>query len=280
MTSTDHIATNSDNGHKSHYPGGKGNTFRHIINEQPPHSIYIEPFLGAGSVMRHKQPAAVNIGIDLDRAAADIASQERAMAAPIADNGDTAGDYLPAPIATIGEPSAQFTFIQADALEWLAKHGPGLPQDALMYVDPPYLMSTRRAHRPLWRCELGTEDEHKRLIDILSGLPCMVQLSGYWSELYADLLSDWRYISFKSVTRGGSVATEYLWMNYGQPQQLHDSQWLGNNFREREKFNRRKARMIARLKRLPLLERQSLLDAVDQWRAAEASPKVASRSVG
>jgi site-specific DNA-adenine methylase len=44
------------------YPGGKGGAgvYQAIINQMPPHEVYIEPFLGAGSVLRTKRPAALN----------------------------------------------------------------------------------------------------------------------------------------------------------------------------------------------------------------------------
>lgn len=50
------------------YPGGKagGNTPHRIINQMPPHSQYVEAFLGAGAIMRAKRPAACSIGIDSD----------------------------------------------------------------------------------------------------------------------------------------------------------------------------------------------------------------------
>ena len=55
------------------YPGGKNGSgvYQTIINLMPPHEVYIEPFLGAGAVMRLKRPAARNIGIDLDPEALD-----------------------------------------------------------------------------------------------------------------------------------------------------------------------------------------------------------------
>src|SRR3954470_21500968 len=55
-----------------HYPGGKGLSFRHIINLMPPHGRYIETHLGGGAVMRHKRPARENIGIDLDDRVVDL----------------------------------------------------------------------------------------------------------------------------------------------------------------------------------------------------------------
>lgn len=36
--------------------GGKGRVFRQLISLMPPHEVYIEPFLGGGSVMLHKKP--------------------------------------------------------------------------------------------------------------------------------------------------------------------------------------------------------------------------------
>lgn len=50
------------------YPGGKNGSgiYQKLINLMPPHSVYIEAFLGGGALMRMKKPAALNIGIDLD----------------------------------------------------------------------------------------------------------------------------------------------------------------------------------------------------------------------
>ena len=50
------------------YQGGKSGygVYQKIINQIPPHEIYIEPFLGDGGIMRNKRLAVRNIGIDLD----------------------------------------------------------------------------------------------------------------------------------------------------------------------------------------------------------------------
>ena len=57
------------------YFGGKGasGTYQTIINEIPPHDNYIEPFLGAGNILRRKLPAkSINKGLDLDKNIIDI----------------------------------------------------------------------------------------------------------------------------------------------------------------------------------------------------------------
>ena len=67
------------------YPGGKGGAgvYQTIINQMPPHTVYIEPFLGGGAVMAAKRPAGLNIGVDLD---AEAIAQARAR---IVGNDDT-----------------------------------------------------------------------------------------------------------------------------------------------------------------------------------------------
>ena len=48
------------------YPGGKGRSFRTLINLMPPHDRYVETHVGGGAVLRHKLAAKKSIGIDLD----------------------------------------------------------------------------------------------------------------------------------------------------------------------------------------------------------------------
>jgi site-specific DNA-adenine methylase len=218
------------------YPGGKNHVYQKIINLIPPHRVYIECFAGSGAILRNKKPAtAGNIAIDTDASAL----------ANIAQNNDGA-----------------VQLVQADALEWLRAYL--FQGDEFVYVDPPYLMSTRRQHRHIYRYEMGSEAQHYELLLCLRGLPCKVMLSGYWSELYNQMLTGWYTVSFETVTRGGGKATEWLWMNYPKPLQLHEYTYLGDNFRERERIKRKKARWVERLKRMDIHERQALLAAVGE----------------
>jgi hypothetical protein len=59
------------------------------------------------------------------------------------------------------------------------------------------------------------------LLDILTALPCMVMISGYWSRLYAKRLRDWHSVRFQVMTHGGP-RTEWLWSNFPEPVALHD----------------------------------------------------------
>lgn len=84
--------------------------------------------------------------------------------------------------------------------------------------------------------------------------------------MYAEELKGWNSISYEAMTRAGRTATEWLWFNFAPPVALHDYRYLGNNFRERERIKRKKQRWTARLERMPLLERQALLCAIDESR--------------
>lgn len=83
----------------------------------------------------------------------------------------------------------------------------------LFYADPPYVMSSRsEGSRPRYKHEM-TDQDHCALADKLHKVQGMVLLSGYNSDLYADLYGDWLCLSKTTTTSGNSVATEYLWIN-------------------------------------------------------------------
>lgn len=91
---------------------------------------------------------------------------------------------------------------------------------ALLYVDPPYLGSTRGDSHP-YRHEMRDEASHRELAEALSECSAAVVLSGYHSPLYDDLYSTWYRDEIASFTGQGSVAgprTEVLWSNRPFPE--------------------------------------------------------------
>jgi hypothetical protein len=197
--------------------------------------------------MRRKLPACINIGIDADGA---VISRAKAMLASKTWLASTSDG---------NDGAAGFEFRKGDGIGWLSRRK--WTGRELVYCDPPYLISTRRRHRRMYRCELS-EAGHVHLLAVLVRLPCMVQVSGYWSELYGRWLEKWRAVRFMAQTRGGKPAEEWLWMNYPAPVELHDYRYLGSGFRERERLTRLRKRWIARLGRMGELERGALLSAM------------------
>ena len=225
------------------YPGGKAGAgvYQKIINQIPPHDTYIETHLGGGAILRYKLPARRQIGLDIDREVIAAWQQE--------------------------SPSG-VELVCADAVEFLQQFE--FTGNEFVYADPPYLMETRRGG-PIYRHEY-TRAQHLALLSCLKSLPCKVMISGYWSELYTQELADWRTISFQAVTRGGRLATEWLWMNYGEPTALHDYRYLGESFRDRERIKRKKQRWVRKIESMPHLERMALMGAMEE---AAASPNLA-----
>lgn len=226
------------------YPGGKNGAgvYQKIINQMPPHDVYIEGFLGGGAVMDAKRPALENIGIDLDE---DVIEQWQ------------------------GKP---ITAIHADAMTFLpelvaSKDGARV----LVYLDPPYIASSRRSARELYTYEMMSDDQHLEFLKMAKSLECMVIVSGYESDLYACELQGWRSVTYQAMTRGGFAATEWLWMNYPEPFELHDYRYLGENFRERERIKRQQVRWRSRLESMPALERYAILQAVNIVKNGDAS---------
>jgi hypothetical protein len=107
----------------------------------------------------------------------------------------------------------------------------------------------------------------------------MVAISGYWSALYATELADWRTSTFQTVNHAGRPATEWLWMNYPKPLDLHDYRYLGRDFRERERIKRKKTRWTERLRSMPDLERYALMEAIGELRSRLATSGDASGAI-
>lgn len=85
--------------------------------------------------------------------------------------------------------------------------------DALHYVDPPYLHSTRKIGGVgSYRHELSDAD-HAALGAVLRGLRGMVVLSGYPSPLYEELYGGWHRVERGALADGARARTEVLWIN-------------------------------------------------------------------
>lgn len=205
------------------YPGGKGKIFQHVINVMPPHRVYIETHLGGGAVMRHKRPAERNIGIDADSEVIATWSTQRTSGVELVCS--TAEDYL-----------AQYEFCG----------------DELVYADPPYHPDTRRRAR-VYRQDYSIED-HQRLLTLLVSLPCKVILSGYANSMYSAALERWHSRTFQAKTHI-DVREETLWFNFAPSLVLHDSRYLGINFRARETTKRRLQRLQDKVTRMDPVER-------------------------
>lgn len=86
--------------------------------------------------------------------------------------------------------------------------------DTLLYVDPPYMLSTRS--RKYYSHEM-TDGDHAELLEALDRHTGMVVLSGYAHALYDDRLSHWQRVSMLTNGEHGKHQTEVLWLNQRVP---------------------------------------------------------------
>lgn len=181
----------------------------------PPHDRYIETHLGGGAVLRHKRPADKSVAIELD---------ERTVA-----------KWLRHPIAGV-------TIIQGDCHRVL----PTLELCAsdLIYSDPPYPPTSRRWSR-CYRYDY-TDEQHHELLDLLCAAPCPVIVSGYRNKIYDRRLTHWRRTDYRAMTRRGAVV-ESAWTNFEPGPPLHDYNFVGHDFREREALRRRRDGLVRSL---------------------------------
>lgn len=227
------------------YPGGKNHEglCLWLLDRQPLHTVYIEPCVGSGALIRRKTPALKTIAIDANPAVAEWWQHQEWPGVDV---------------------------VCADGVQWCKANADRMDEDVFIYWDPPYLLTTRSPKRLYGRHEM-TRQQHVELLAIARDLPSRVAISGYPSALYEKALSDWTVHQTEAITRGGVMRTECLWMNY-EPAELAPPfrPYIGDDFRERERIKRQTGRWCRRLVRLPPHERRAiLLSMLDASRRAD-----------
>ncbi len=243
----------------------------------PYHETYIEPFWGRGTIAKKKLPARVTIGCDLDPAAIsdgrasratmfeccglafceglfaavtpDIVSDDRASGTATPDPGSSAG-AASSPVAIsvgVGRSTAPVDRASSDVSTRAA-----FAPDPFVYFDPPY-HEVRSYYSTKWG-----DSDHERLISLFLNLLAPAALSGYATRLYQDRLSGVRRIEIPTINRAGKRCVEVLWMNYDEPARYHDTRFVGEDRRERERIRRRLRNWTRGLSGLPTAERQAL----------------------
>lgn len=131
-------------------------------------------------------------------------------------NRSNIADYLNAYRRRMPEAAERIADVSLecrDALEVIADYGQHRAN--LLYVDPPYLGSTRRGSR--YAHELTGEDQHRALAEALHSCSATVMLSGYASDLYdRELFPDWSRVELGAFTGNGATdtrRTEVVWIN-------------------------------------------------------------------
>lgn len=116
-----------------------------------------------------------------------------------------------------GDPTHLVMIEHKDAFELIHKHN---NKDTLLYLDPPYVRSTRKSGR-LYSNEM-TDTQHLDLLDLVMESKCKIVLSGYESGLYNDALHGWNQYMTTTHTTSADIAIETIWTNF-EPAQLQQT---------------------------------------------------------
>lgn len=119
--------------------------------------------------------------------------------------------HLPAHMRRVVERLQGVVIEHRDALEVLQRHD---CDEAVHYVDPPYVHSTRslRARSPSYRHEMSDE-QHAELAAVLRMLRGQVLVSGYRCDLYDALFEGWQRVDVPSHADGARDRVESMWLS-------------------------------------------------------------------
>jgi DNA adenine methylase len=146
--------------------------------------------------------------------------------------GSTFGmpDYLSAYVDRLAPAAERLAHVSLEcrpALEVIADYGN--QPEVLLYVDPPYLASTRNSLA--YRHEMPSEVEHRELLLMLRACRSAVVLSGYASALYDEMLAGWDRHEFEVWEGQGGRSdrrTEVLWSNRPLARQMDLVETMGH----------------------------------------------------
>lgn len=93
-------------------------------------------------------------------------------------------------------------------------------EDTALYLDPPYVASTRETHGT-YATENASGIFHTQLLAAVKEFRGSVVLSGYRSELYDEALSGWqrldRDVPVATSNHQGTRRVECVWLNFDSP---------------------------------------------------------------
>lgn len=214
------------------YPGAKTNSgiIQFLINNIPYHKRYFELFAGTARLFFEKQPAIDgNFLTDLNQ---DIVN------------------YL-----TGNVPAGTFV-LKCSALDLIDQNI--FTRSDFIYLDPPYPAKARRNGKAYYKHELITETDHVQLLTAIQAKEANVMISTRQNDLYDNMLSTWRKEVFNTVDRKGAVQ-EIVYCNYPVPGVLHQYDYVGIDFTERQAIKRKVLRFAGKIQGLPVHQKHLLI---------------------
>ncbi len=225
------------------YPGQKNipGLIQKIVNEIPYCSEFYELFAGSAAVSRF---LSVLPGVKVKFYLNDIS--------PVVTEKNS---------CTV--PKDKFICTSCDYFEFFQKYlyAPD-PTDKFIFLDPPYLHSTRPDNTAIYDFEM-TENDHIQLLKSVQDLKINTMIIHPVCELYETYLKDWRYHTVK-IRYHQKLSIEKLYMNYEKPSKLLTTSYLGIDCWDRQRIKRKGERIINKINNLPPHEKQYILERIKE----------------
>jgi len=217
------------------YPGNKAfeGAYQTIINNIPVHKKYYELFAGSAAIAFIKKASEVTVINDC--------------------NGSVIEKIKPAAV------QLGMTVTTGNAIDIIKSILAGTT-DIFVYMDPPYPINARRSQRPIYKYEMK-DQEHVKLLELAVTAKFNCMISTYPNRMYSEILKGWRTVTFNCGVHGKG-AVEVLYMNYESPKALHEYTYLGKDCWDRQRIKRKINRKVKSLLKLPVLERQAILQSI------------------
>ena len=132
-----------------------------------------------------------------------------------------------------------------------------------IFLDPPYLHETRTSSIDIYgNYEMSILDHIALLLTILQSR-CFVMIIHPVCELYDHYLKDWNFVDV-SIRYHRKTSKERIYMNYDiKKLELKTYDFLGNDFIDRQRINRKVERIIGKLDGLNFHERMKIVNAIN-----------------
>lgn len=227
----------------NNYPGAKTNTgiISFLINNIPYHKRYFELFAGSAQLYRHKLISDLSILADIDTNVYDALMQDEEL---------------------IFELGQDLRIYNQSFDKILDAYILSFSQNDFIYLDPPYPKTARRSGKKYYKHEMLELDEHAVFLERVKAVKfANVMISTRPNDLYDIELKDWRKKEFETRDRAGNC-TEVIYMNYREPEFLHQYDHLGDGCTDRQRIKRKITRFTNKLAGLPAHEKTAILQSL------------------
>lgn len=217
------------------YTGNKAipGLFQSIVNQIPQVDEFIEVFAGSAVLSYFLSPVVHTVINDCDRSV--IAAHYRQL--------QRNSTLLQLDFRDILQP---FTTVQA--------------RESFLFIDPPYLFSSRHCNAKLYQHELTVHD-HVELLEMAYCCTVPTMITHPRHRIYDEFLHGWRRID-NTVSYRGSLTVESLYMNYPVPDRLLFPDYYGSDSWDRQRNQRQIKNFISKFRNAPGPVQQQMYSGV------------------